>query len=70
MIGEIESLIRAAGFCSRPGDLASVYLTEAESAAIYAAKGYLTMGEVFLVCDAGMILMSLLLCLSAMLETC
>lgn len=53
MIAEMERIILAAGFGSRDGDIASIYLTEAEAAAIYASKQNMAKGEVFLICDAG-----------------
>ncbi|KAK5119541.1 hypothetical protein LTR85_007369 [Meristemomyces frigidus] len=53
MLHEMERLIYAAGFGSREQDTASIYLTEAEAAAIYASKQSMSRGEVFLVVDAG-----------------
>ena len=53
MLAQIEKIIHAAGFGQTERERASVYLTEAEAAAISASKQYLAKGEVFLVCDAG-----------------
>ncbi|KAK5083734.1 hypothetical protein LTR05_006239 [Lithohypha guttulata] len=53
MIGELESLIRHAGFGERPEQKVVISLTEAEAAAVYASKQHYQSGEVFLVCDAG-----------------
>lgn len=53
MVAELEATIRSAGFGSRGLDSAGIYLTEAEAAAIYASRGSINRGEVFLVCDAG-----------------
>ncbi|KAK5112470.1 hypothetical protein LTR62_004227 [Meristemomyces frigidus] len=53
LLAEIERIIRAAGFGSREQETASIYLTEAEAAAIYASKQSMARGEVFLVVDAG-----------------
>lgn len=53
MLAQIEDIIRLAGFGQSENERASVYLTEAEAAAIYAAKQQMIRGEVFLVCDAG-----------------
>ncbi|KAK3117675.1 hypothetical protein LTR53_000703 [Teratosphaeriaceae sp. CCFEE 6253] len=53
MLAEIERLLCAAGFGSRQQDTASVYLTEAEAAAIYVSKQTMRKGDVFLVVDAG-----------------
>lgn len=53
MIGELEQLIRSAGFGERPNYKVVISLTEAEAAAVYASKSQYQRGEVFLVCDAG-----------------
>ena len=53
MLAEMEKIIRRAGFGSNQRERASIYLTEAEAAAIYASKQSMERGEVFLVCDAG-----------------
>lgn len=53
MIGELEGLIRHAGFGERPEQRVTISLTEAEAAAVYASKQQYEPGEVFLVCDAG-----------------
>ena len=53
MLAQIEYVIRRAGFGQTERERASVYLTEAEAAAIYASKQSMVKGEVFLVCDAG-----------------
>ncbi len=49
----MEKLIRSAGFGNNQRARASIYLTEAEAAAIYAAKQTMEKGEVYMVCDAG-----------------
>ena len=54
MLAELEKIIKTAGFGSNHLlERSSVYLTEAEAAAIYAAKQSMQKGEVYLVCDAG-----------------
>lgn len=53
MIREIEQHIAAAGFGRRPNERAHITLTEAEAAAVYALRSGMTVGETFLVCDAG-----------------
>lgn len=53
MLAQIERIIRAAGYGQSERERASVYLTEAEAAAIYASKQSMLKGETFLVCDAG-----------------
>lgn len=53
MLAQIEHLIRQAGFGSTARERSSVYLTEAEAAAIYASRQSMLKGETFLVCDAG-----------------
>lgn len=53
MIGELQSLIRKAGFGERLNHKVVISLTEAEAAAVYASKQQYQRGEVFLVCDAG-----------------
>ena len=53
MIAEIERVIGGAGFGQTNRERASVYMTEAEAAAVYASKQSMVAGEVFLVCDAG-----------------
>jgi hypothetical protein len=53
MIAETESIIKAAGFAEQPNFRVRITLTEAEAAAVYAAKQTLEKGDVFLVCDAG-----------------
>ena len=53
MLAEMEKIIRRAGFGSNQRERASIHLTEAEAAAIYASKQSMERGEVFLVCDAG-----------------
>ena len=54
MLAQLEGVIRAAGFGSKSGlERVTIYLTEAEAAAIYAAKQSLQLGDVYLVCDAG-----------------
>lgn len=53
MLAEMEKIIRRAGFGSIDSQRASIYLTEAEAAAIYAAKQSMERKEVYLVCDAG-----------------
>lgn len=53
MIAEIEKLIKAAGFGLLNLERASVYLTEAEAAAVYTSKQSLQTDDVFLVCDIG-----------------
>jgi hypothetical protein len=53
MIREIEQHIAAAGFGRRPNERALITLTEAEAAAVYALRSGMTVGETFLVCDAG-----------------
>lgn len=55
LIARIEETIQASGFGIRGNDTASIFLTEAEAAAIYASKQSMTRGEVFLVVDAGKI---------------
>lgn len=53
MVAVIENIIRKAGFGAPINERASIYLSEAEAAAIYACKQSMIKGEVFLVCDAG-----------------
>lgn len=53
MLAQIEDLIRSAGYGQSERERASVYLTEAEAAAIYASRQSMMKGDVFLVCDAG-----------------
>jgi hypothetical protein len=53
LLAEMEKIIRRAGFGSNPMQRATISLTEAEAAAIYASKQSMEKGEVFLVCDAG-----------------
>lgn len=54
MLAELEKIIRSAGFGNEPErEHVSISLTEAEAAAIYAAKQSMQQGEVYLVCDAG-----------------
>lgn len=54
-IARTEGLIRAAGFGSSENkkNRASVYLTEAEAAAVYTSKQSMDEEDVFLVCDIG-----------------
>lgn len=53
MIAIIERTIKNAGFGRQPNHKASISLTEAEAAAVYAAKQQMMKGDVFLVCDSG-----------------
>lgn len=54
MLADLEKIIRSAGFGNDPlRERVSIHLTEAEAAAIYAAKQSMKEGEVYLVCDAG-----------------
>jgi hypothetical protein len=53
MLAQIELLLHTAGFGSRPNETMSISLTEAEAAAISAAKGSMRKGDVFLIVDAG-----------------
>ncbi|QIX01435.1 hypothetical protein AMS68_006952 [Peltaster fructicola] len=53
MIAEIEKSIKHAGFGQLNKERASIYLTEAEAAAVYTSKQSLEVGDVFLVCDIG-----------------
>lgn len=52
MIHEIEKQIKAV-FGRQPNERASVTLTEAEAAAVYALRSGMAVGETFIVCDAG-----------------
>ena len=54
MIAEIKQLLRRAGFENQGSDhRANIGLTEAEAAAVYAAKQQYKRGDVVLICDAG-----------------
>lgn len=53
MIAQTEAIIRSAGFGTNPKHRMSISLTEAESAAVYAAKQHYDKNDVLLVCDAG-----------------
>jgi hypothetical protein len=53
MVAQIEKLIKEAGFAETPRQHVKISLTEAEAAAVYAAKHEYREGDVFLVCDAG-----------------
>jgi hypothetical protein len=53
MIREIEQHIEAAGFGRKHNERAQITLTEAEAAAVYALRSGMSVGETFLVCDAG-----------------
>lgn len=53
MIAETERYIKDAGFGQLNKERASVYLTEAEAAAVYTSKQSLEVGDIFLVCDIG-----------------
>lgn len=48
-----EEIIRQAGYGQLNKERASVYLTEAEAAAVYTSRQSMEKGDVFLVCDAG-----------------
>lgn len=50
---KIEELIKRAGFGRATNHRATITLTEAEAAAVYASKQQMHRDEVFLVCDAG-----------------
>jgi hypothetical protein len=53
MVAQIEQIIHAAGYGQSERERASIYLTEAEAAAISASKQSMVKDKVFLVCDAG-----------------
>nr|OQO26109.1 hypothetical protein B0A51_04503 [Rachicladosporium sp. CCFEE 5018] len=53
LIAQIEKHIRAAGYGQSLNERVMVSLTEAEAAAVYALKSGMTVGECFVVCDAG-----------------
>lgn len=54
MIAEMEQLLKSAGFENKARNhRAKVGLTEAEAAAVYAAKQQYKRGDVLLICDAG-----------------
>lgn len=54
MIVELERLLKSAGFENEARDhRAKIGLTEAEAAAVYAAKQQYKKGDVILICDAG-----------------
>lgn len=52
IIAVMEGHIKTAGFGQKAKERASIYLTEAEAAAVY-STGKMEKDEVFLVCDAG-----------------
>lgn len=52
-IASTEKLVKKAGFGKQKGHVATISLTEAEAAAVYAAKQLYEKGAIFLVCDAG-----------------
>ncbi|KXT02455.1 hypothetical protein AC578_7826 [Pseudocercospora eumusae] len=52
LIAAMERHIKAAGFGQKTKERASIYLTEAEAAAVYSTRK-MEKDEVFLVCDAG-----------------
>lgn len=53
ILADIERLINEAGFGRGSKVKASIYLTEAEAAAVYISKQSMQYGDIFLVCDAG-----------------
>ncbi|RMY72945.1 hypothetical protein D0863_04178 [Hortaea werneckii] len=53
MIAEIQRMVKVAGYGKEENHRASISLTEAEAAAVYASKQQMQKGDVFLVCDAG-----------------
>lgn len=53
MIAQIEAIINSTGFGLNPKHLARISLTEAECAAVYAAKQPYDKDDVLLICDAG-----------------
>lgn len=53
MTASVEKLLRNAGYGGRANQKLSFSLTEAEAAAVYAAKTQMQRGDVFLVCDSG-----------------
>lgn len=52
-LASIETLIRQAGYGQLNKERASIYLTEAEAAAVYTARQSMEKDDVFVVCDAG-----------------
>ncbi|KAK6441672.1 hypothetical protein LTR95_002088 [Oleoguttula sp. CCFEE 5521] len=53
LIAQIEQHIQAAGYGQSHNERVTISLTEAEAAAVYALKSGMTIGESFVVCDAG-----------------
>lgn len=53
VIADVERLIKEAGFGVMNRERATVYLTEAEAAAVYASEQSMERDDVFLICDAG-----------------
>jgi len=53
MIAQTEAIIKSAGFGTNPKHKMRISLTEAESAAVYAAKQHYDQDDVILVCDVG-----------------
>lgn len=53
MLVQVEQIIHAAGYGQSERERASIYLTEAEAAAISASKQSMEKDKVVLVCDAG-----------------